>query len=117
MATSFQRRMRRKRALAEEFRSSGLTRLAFCRLKKIPLSTLDWWLQRTRNEKQTALALSPGPVGAKGPPLFIPLSINSPGPLMDRFELHFTDGRKLLFPPGIAMDDVVRLIRESALVS
>jgi hypothetical protein len=109
MPTSFRARLRRKRALVEEFRSSGLSQTAFCRLKKVPVSTFHWWLRKIRNEK--------APDSTSGRPLFIPLPTGAASPAIDRFELYFADGRRLMLPASIAMDDVVHLIRESAIVS
>lgn len=34
--------------MVEQFRRSGLSRAAFSRQQGIPLSTLDWWLAKTK---------------------------------------------------------------------
>jgi hypothetical protein len=35
------------------FRSSGLSRAAFCQREGVALSTLDWWLRRMRREAES----------------------------------------------------------------
>ena len=108
MPTTFQARMRRKRAIAEEFRSSGMTRTVFCRRRKIAISTLAWWLRKTRNEKAPTHA---GDLA--GEPLFIPLG-NGVASSIGHYELHYTDGRRLFIPAGTNIDDILRLVQASA---
>ena len=98
-------RFRRMRALVVEFIGSGLTRAAFCRREKIPLSTLDFWLRKVRGKKRPA-----GTVTDRQP-LFIPLSSENPPRPDDRYELHFSDGRSLIIPLSVPIDDVLRLVR------
>ncbi len=108
MPTTFQARLRRKRALAEEFRSSGMTRTAFCSRRKIAMSTLDWWLRKTRNEKAPAHADD-----SATEPLFIPLG-NGGSLSVERYELHYADGRRLFIPAGTSMDDILRLVQANS---
>jgi hypothetical protein len=109
MPTPFQKRLQRKRMLAEEFKHSGLTRVSYCRKKKIPLSTLDWWLQKIRRERHSVSS-------TPEQPLFIPLVTTSDSTMQQRqrFELYWADGRRLVLPAGIGIDDVVRLICATA---
>jgi hypothetical protein len=108
MPTAFQKRTRRKRMLAEEFERSNLSRISFCRIKKIPLSTLDWWIRKVRNERSHV-------PNAHVRPLFIPLAApQERSVLASRFELYFPDGRKLVLPSGIAIEDVLRFLSVSA---
>ena len=107
MPTKFQARIRRKKAIVEEFRSSGMTRTAFCSRRKIAMSTLDWWLRKTRNEKASTHA------DDSAEPLFVPIGNGGslPG---DRYELHYADGRRLFIPAGTSIDDILRLVQASS---
>lgn len=109
MATPFQNRIRKRRALVETFRASGMTRKAFCYRNKIALSTLDWWLRKVRNE-QADRSL---PIEKKTLPLFIPITHERSGAYGSGFEFHFPDGRKLFLPATIDIEAVVRIVRES----
>jgi hypothetical protein len=111
MPTTFQARIRRKQAIVEEFRRSGMTRTAFCSRRKIAMSTLDWWLRKTRNEKAQVRT---DDLAAE--PLFIPLG-NGGSLAGNRYELHFADGRCLFIPAGTSMDDILRLVQASASAS
>ena len=111
MPTTFQARIRRKRAIAEEFRSSGMTRAAFCCRRKIAMSTLDWWLRKTRNEKAPAHADD-----SSAEPLFIPIGNGGSLPV-ERYELHYADGRRLFIPAGTSINDILRLVQPSAAAS
>jgi hypothetical protein len=105
MPTTFQARIRRKKAIAEEFLSSGMTRAAFCSRRKIALSTLDWWLRKTRDEKASEHADD-----SAAEPLFIPIGNGGPLP-GDRYELLYADGRRLFIPAGTGIDDILRLVQ------
>jgi hypothetical protein len=35
--------------MVEQFRQSDLSRKAFCKKRRIPLSTLNWWLRKTKS--------------------------------------------------------------------
>ena len=111
MPITFQARIRRKRAIAEEFRSSGMTRTAFCSRRKIAMSTLDWWLRKTRNEKASTHSDN-----SATEPLFIPIGNTGSLPV-DRYELHYADGRRLFIPAGTSIDDILRLVQASAAAS
>jgi hypothetical protein len=107
MPTTFQTRMQRKRAIVEEFRSSGMTRAVFCSRRKIAMSTLDWWLRKTRNEKAPTHT-----DGSASKPLFIPIG-NGGSSSVDRYELHYSDGRRLFIPAGTSIDDILCLVQAS----
>jgi hypothetical protein len=109
MATSIQKRIRKRRALVKLFRASGMTRRAFCSRNKIALSTLDWWLRKVRDEQSG----SSDSVKEKSMPLFIPITHERSGANSNTIELHFPDGRKLILPTTVGIEDVVRLVRES----
>jgi hypothetical protein len=109
MATPFQNRIRKRRALVDSFRASGMTRTAFCQRNKIALSTLDWWLRKLRDEQ----AGSSDSGGGKTLPLFIPITPERTGAHGSAVELHFPDGRKLILPATTGIEDIVRIVRES----
>ncbi len=48
-----QEREERRRQVCRQFLESGLTRKAFCEKHGVGLSTLGFWLQKERAEKQT----------------------------------------------------------------
>lgn len=41
-----------RRQMVERYRRSGLSRAAFCKLESVPLSTLDWWLRKSRKRTE-----------------------------------------------------------------
>ena len=110
METPFQIRLRKRRTLVESFRSSGMTRKAFCHQNKIALSTLDWWLRKLKCENR-AVSHSPSKQG-KDLPLFIPITQARSDTTGNAVELHFPDGRKLILPAIRGIDDVIRIVRE-----
>jgi hypothetical protein len=109
MATSIQKRIRKRRALVKLFRASGMTRRAFCSRNKIALSTLDWWLRKLRDEQNGSSV----PAEEKKIPLFIPITHERSGAHGSVVEIHFPDGRKLILPASVGIEDVVRIVRES----
>jgi hypothetical protein len=40
--------------MVNQFRQSGLSRKAFCKKRGIPLSTLNWWLRKTKPSSKPA---------------------------------------------------------------
>jgi hypothetical protein len=112
MKNTLHARRERMHVVVKEFLRGGLTRAAFCKRKGIPLSTLGWWLRKHRTAPDHT-SLMPGSDG----PLFVPL-ISSPRPADgSRIELAFADGRRLLIPASFGIDDLVRLIGKTAVVS
>ena len=108
MATPFQKRIRRRHALVESFRASGMTRKAFCQRNKIALSTLAWWLRKLRDGQTD----SPDSTAGKTLPLFIPITHERSVANVGGIELHFPDGRKLILPVTTETNDVIRIVRE-----
>ena len=60
--------------MVEQFRRSGLTRVAFSRQYGIPQATLSWWLKRTKSAANlpapvvfSEVMLPPVPVATSGP--------------------------------------------------
>jgi hypothetical protein len=96
----------------EEFLRSGLTQVAFCKRKQVPLSTLSWWLRKHRSTEGHTVSTQ-----VSDGPLFVPL-ISSPRPADgSRFELAFADGRRLLIPASFSIDDLVLLLGKTAVAS
>jgi hypothetical protein len=38
--------------MVDQFRQSGLSRKAFCKKRGIPISTLTWWLRKTKSSSK-----------------------------------------------------------------
>ena len=55
-------------AILDRFRSSGLTRMEFCRREGVPLSSLQRWQRRLGSEvSEGFVELAPGPTPATSP--------------------------------------------------
>ena len=109
METPFQIRLRKRHAVVESFRASGMTRKAFCHRNKIALSTLDWWLRKVKNERADNVSRSNH---GKALPLFIPIAPARSDATGNAVELYFHDGRHLLLPTAMGIDNVIRIIRD-----
>lgn len=103
-------RIRRSRddiaRLLEEYRSSGLTQVAYARWKGICLSTLTNWLRRSR---------IPGSRWEVDRPRLVPVEITDgpsrwiPG-VQDGFEVTFPGGLRLAIPPRFDEKALERLL-------
>jgi len=60
-------REQRRQEMCRQFRSSGLTRKAFCERNGVGLSTLGLWLQKEQMRKQSLNDASMVPVGSLRP--------------------------------------------------
>ncbi len=67
--------------MAEEYRASGKTRADFCRERRMPVTTLDYYLRRD---------------GAKGKQKLLPVRLTSEATAQDcRFTVTLANGRRL----------------------
>jgi hypothetical protein len=97
-------------AILRDFRSSGLTHVAFCQLHRIPLHTF----RRRLYQAPSSLALS-GPNEPPAAPAFLPVTVlpDPPRPELTTqraLELILPDGRRIAVAPGFDADTLRRLL-------
>ena len=99
------RRVRRTQeeiaALLDEYRSSGQTQSAYARSRGLSLSTLTYWLRRSRVEGRPA-----------APQRLVAVKIaDAPGSMAwSPFELGLPGGLRLSIPPDFDADALARLL-------
>lgn len=89
--------------MVERFHRSGLTRVSFCRLEGIPLSTLNWWLTKSRRLSQV-----PAPV------VFSELQVASPlepATTPWAMEIASPSGMTIRCREALSLRDMARLLR------
>jgi len=88
------------REIVEAYESSGLTQAVFARSRKIPSSSLSYWIRKTRNAAQRRTE----------PPPLIPVRVVDSGGPRAPYEVELENNRIVRVAPGFDVDELRRLI-------
>jgi hypothetical protein len=82
------------RQVVEEFRASGLTRREFCHQRDLPVTTLDYWRQRSQRK-----------------PRLVKVEVAATEAAAQSFTLHLSNGRSIDTCWRFDEEQLARLIR------
>jgi hypothetical protein len=94
-----------RRQMVEQFRRSGLSRRAYSREHGIPISTLSWWLRKTKPASSLPIPIEFSEVMA------MPPSTKKSG--VWAMELVSPSGLTIRYREALATSDLMLLLRES----
>ncbi len=101
-------------AVLRDFRNSGLTHVAFCQRRGIPLHTFRRRLYQARTSETASRRAEPSTAPGPGPG-FLPVTVLADPPRTDStphqpLELILPHGRRLAVAPGFDADTLRRLL-------
>jgi len=91
--------------MVEQFRQSGLSRKAFCKRRGIPVSTLNWWLRKTKSSSNPQVPIKFSEV------MVVPPSMKASGTWA--MELVTSSGLTIRCREALPISDLMRLLGES----
>jgi len=91
--------------MVEQFRQSGLSRRAFCKKRRIPLSTLNWWLRKTKSSSTLPVPIEFSEVTV------LPPAVKANGTWA--VELVAPNGLTIRCREALSISDVMKLLGES----
>lgn len=96
-------------ALLDDFRGSGLTHAAFCRLRGVSLHAFR---KRLYPPRAAAVTSPPGAATPPAAPAFLPVTVlaEAVDPAPRPLELILPRGRRVAVPPGFDADTLRRLL-------
>jgi len=94
-----------RRQMVEQFRQSGLSRRSFSQQHGIPLSTLNWWLRKTKSSSKL-----PAPI-AFSEVMVVPPSMKASD--MWAMELVAPSGLTIRWREALPIPDLMKLLGES----
>ncbi len=86
--------------LVEQWRQSGQSKTAFCRLHQLNIHTFGYWVSKKRQEEQQSSTSD-----------FIALSIKPVSRECPELQIHYPNGAKICFQVGTSTDYVRSLLQ------
>lgn len=96
------------RGVLEQWRSSGMSRAGFCRLRSINYHTLSQWKSRLEADRGGSSRRNGS--SRPGRPGFVEVAVPAAAMPAATYEITLAGGRSLRVPPGFDESDVARLI-------